>query len=621
MPRFDAPSGSSSHRTAFGAEPEGEGVRFRLWAPAASRTEVVVERDRDDDATYAIAAFPMEREEGGWFHLWVPDLPPGALYRYRIDGGDRFPDPASRFQPRGVHGPSQVVDPAAYHWLHPEWEGRPWSEAIFYELHVGTFTSAGTFEGVRERLDHLVELGVTVLELMPVAAFPGGRGWGYDGVFPFAPDRTYGSPDALKRLVDEAHGRGLMVFLDVVYNHFGPEGNHLHRYAPGFFTDRFDTPWGDAIDFSRRPVREFFIQNALCWLEEYRFDGLRLDAVHAICDEGSTHILDELADAVHARFDGGRRVHLVLENGRNEARYLARRKDGEPFRYAAQWNDDLHHAMHVLITGEREGYYAPYAEDPLRHLGRCLAEGFAFQGEPFSHWDGHRRGEASRHLPPTAFVNFLQNHDQVGNRALGERISGLAESRAVEALLSILLLAPSPPLLFMGEEWAAPEPFLFFCDFGEELAETVREGRRKEFARFPAFRGPAARERIPDPNALETFLRSVLDWDRREEEPHARRLQLVRDLLAVRRREIVPRLEGAQGGSARWTRFGETGLEVSWPLAGGVELILLANLGDRGVRRPRPERGRRWIHGTHGISFEGAAGDGLPPWSAIWFLS
>ncbi len=613
---------SDIHHMPFGAEVGGSGVRFRLWAPDAS--EVSLELATAVDG--AARSLPMAREHGGWFALHVEDVGPDALYRYGIGNERSVPDPASRFQPRGVHGPSQVVDPRAFRWNHLEWKGRPWHEAAIYELHVGTFTAAGSFSGVEDRLSHLANLGVSAIELMPVAAFPGGRNWGYDGVLPFSPDHTYGSPDSLRRLVDEAHGRGLMVFLDVVYNHFGPEGNDLHSYAPQFFTDRFETPWGEAIDFGSRQVRDFFIHNALYWLEEFRIDGLRLDAVHAIRDESPVHILDELADSVHERFSGKRHVHLVLENGRNEARYLSRRDGGAPSRYAAQWNDDFHHAAHVVATSEDGGYYGSYVDAPLRHLGRCLAEGFAFQGDPYPYWDGRPREEPIDHLPPTAFVTFLQNHDQVGNRAMGERLSELADSRVLDALLTILLLAPFPPLLFMGEEWAAPEPFLFFCDFGEELADHVREGRRREFSGFPGFGDPAAHERIPDPNAKQTFLRSVLDWDHRERGPHRRRLTQCRNLLALRRRKIVPLLSGLSRGRSDWSRFGATGLDVRWSLAEQSGLCLLANLGDGEVRRALPGADWSWLHGTHGpLTHRPRLDDSpdplLPPWSASWFVT
>ncbi len=415
----------------------------------------------------------------------------------------------SRFQPDDVHGASEVIDPSAYAWKHPGWCGRPWEDAVFYELHVGTFSPEGTYGGVADRLRYLKDLGVTAVELMPVADFPGARNWGYDGVAIFAPDSIYGRPEELKALVDAAHELEMMIFLDVVYNHFGPEGNYLHAFAKRFFNPDRHTPWGAAINFDgedSRPVRDFFINNALYWLEEYRFDGLRFDAVHAIEDTSKPDILTELAETVHSRVDSRRHVHLVLENDKNESRYLGRDGALRPRHYVAQWNDDVHHAYHVVVTGEGGGYYKDYADRPGEHLARCLTEGFAYQGDPSPFREGEIRGEPSAGLPATAFVSFIQNHDQIGNRAFGERINMLAPAEAMRAATTILCLAPAPPMLFMGQEWASSRPFLFFCNLGPELVEPVREGRRKEFASFPEFSDPKARERIPDPNA-ETDLR------------------------------------------------------------------------------------------------------------------
>jgi maltooligosyltrehalose trehalohydrolase len=603
------------HAMPFGAALTERGVRFRLWAPAARNVELQLE-----DAG-GPRLFPMEPAGGGWFDLLTDAACAGSRYRYRIEGGTLVPDPASRYQPGDVHGPSMVVDPGAYVWTQTAWRGRPWHEAVIYELHVGTFTAESTFDGVRKRLDHLVDLGVTAVELMPVADFPGRRNWGYDGVLPYAPDSAYGATDDLKRLIDEAHGRGLMMFLDVVYNHFGPDGNYLHIYAPHFFTQRFATPWGAAIDFARREVRDFFIHNALYWLEEYRFDGLRFDAVHAIIDEGSPDILEEIADAVHRRFGDERHIHLVLENDHNAARYLERGEEGRPRYYVAQWNDDIHHAFHVLATGERAGYYEDYAGRPVEHLGRCLAEGFAYQGEPSPHRGGKSRGEPSAHLPATAFVSFIQNHDQVGNRAFGERISAISEPQVLKTLLAVLLLAPSPPLLFMGEEWGATEPFLFFCDFHDELAESVRQGRRCEFARFPEFRDEAARQRIPDPNAAATFEASRLDWSRIAGEPHAAWLDFYRELLWLRNREIVPHLARLQGNAGGAQRFGEGGLYVTWRLCDGRELALVANFASRTSRKPPVSPRGRLLYGVGDGLVQALDNGELPPWSAAWFLT
>src|SRR5271165_1874127 len=480
----------------FGAEcRDGGSVRFRLWAPAAQQVEVCLAGEKSS------ILLPLEPRDQGWFELFTDAAVSGTQYKFRINDVREVPDPASRFQPQDVHGPSQVVDPAVFDWQDAAWYGRRWEEAVIYELHVGAFTPSGTFSAASERLDYLADLGITAVELMPVNNFPGQRNWGYDGVFLFAPDSTYGCPDDLKEFVDSAHSRGIMVLLDVVYNHFGPEGNYLRSYAPQFFTDRHSTPWGDGINFDSldsRVVRDFFIHNALYWLTEYHFDGLRLDAVHAIIDDSTPDILTALADAVRSSVEPDRHVHLILENDQNQARYLQRTERCQPQAYTAQWNDDVHHALHVLITGERDSYYADYSQRPIDQLGRCLADGFAYQGEISAYRNGETRGEPTEGLPPAAFVSFLQNHDQVGNRAFGERIIQIADHRAVRAAAAILLLAPSPPLFFMGEEFGAETPFLFFCDFEKDLAAAVTEGRRNEFSDFARFADPAKRDRIPD---------------------------------------------------------------------------------------------------------------------------
>lgn len=564
----------------------------------------------------------MAAESAGWFELVTDLATAGTRYRFRIDGGALVPDPASRYQPDDVHGPSMVVDPGAWEWQDAGWHGRPWAETVIYELHVGAFSAQGSFAAVREKLDHLVSLGVTAIELMPIADFPGARNWGYDGVYLFAPDGRYGSPEDLKALIDAAHARGLMVFLDVVYNHFGPEGNYLHIYAPQFFTQRHVTPWGDAINYDVQDstwVRQFFIHNTLYWLEEYHFDGLRFDAVHAIQDDTQPDILTELAERVRHTFGDRRHIHLALENDRNDPRYLTRDTERSPCWYVAQWNDDIHHALHVLLTGETGGYYEDYADDPLAHLARCLAEGFAYQGEPSTHRGDEPRGQSSAHLPPTAFVSFLQNHDQIGNRAFGERIDMLAEPRRVRAALALLLLAPQPPLLFMGQEWGSQQPFPFFCDFGPELAKSVVSGRRQEFARFPEFSDPDARARIPNPMDTATFDQAVLDWTARDRPAHARRLALHRELLALRRRELMPRLHGIDGGHTDLERLGEQAVSVRWMLGDGSRLILFANLGDEeltGVELPSGPV----LYTTHDAALESQNTSRMPPWSVFWYL-
>jgi 1,4-alpha-glucan branching enzyme/maltooligosyltrehalose trehalohydrolase len=398
----------------------------------------------------------------------------------------------------------------------------------------------------------------------------------------FAPSSHYGRPEELKALVDECHARGIAVLLDVVYNHFGPEGNYLHTIAPDFFTERHHTPWGAAINYAgprRRPVRDLVLYNALYWLDEFHFDGLRFDAVHAIFDDSTPDIITELAETIR-RHVTGREVHLILENDHNEARRLARH-------YTAQWNDDLHHALHVLVTGETRGYYGDYADRPIEHLGRALATGFAYQGEASAHRHGQQRGEPSGHLPARSFVPFLQNHDQIGNTPFGNRIGTMAPEPLLHAAISIVLLSPQIPLLFMGEEWGSRRPFPFFCDFAPPLDEAVREGRRREFAHYPEFADPDAQQRIPDPTAEATFAMARLDWSECRDETHASWLDRYRRLLMIRRREIVPRLEGIEPGGT-YRVLGPATLRVEWRLGDGSTLLLLGNFGDEPVPLVEP---------------------------------
>ena len=608
------------HEIPFGAQvlPDGR-VRFRLWAPAAERVDLVLESSTGPARILPMppvsTAVPESRGGGydapqGMAELITHEAHAGSLYRYRIDGGTLVPDPASRRNPRGVHGPSEVVDPESFEWTDRDWRAGPWREAVIYELHVGTFTPEGTFAGVARRLEHLQRLGVTAIEIMPIAEFPGCRGWGYDGVLPYAPASAYGTPEELKSLVCAAHAHGIAVMLDVVYNHFGPEGNFLHLYAPQFFTGRHSTPWGAAMDFEgpqSRAVRDFFIHNALYWLEEYHLDGLRLDAVHAIIDCSDPDILTELASAVRCGPGRDRPVYLVLENLDNEARRLG--APGAPGAFDAQWNDDCHHCLHVLLTGESDSYYQDYHERPHGLLCRSLAEGFAYQGES-SRRLGVPRGEPSGHLPPSAFVNFLQNHDQVGNRARGERLAQLADMDALRAAVAVLLLAPSPPMLFMGEEWAATEPFPYFCDFEPELAGKVREGRLREFAHF---QGP-----VPEPGDAATFASSHLDWARLVEPRHNRMLDHYRRLLAIRRRDIVPLLPRILGGACVAFEPGGA-FAVDWSLREGGKLHLLANL--RGASAPVVGRpAGRMIFATHPGIRAAIARNELEPWSVTWLL-
>jgi maltooligosyltrehalose trehalohydrolase len=534
----------------FGATRLDDGsVKFRLWAPAQESVWVAIESRE---------LLPMRRRPDGWFEA-TADVADGTRYRYRLADGLMVPDPASRRQAPDVHD-SSVVETGTFVWKHADWRGRPWTETVLYEVHAG---AAGGFRGVREDLPRLKELGVTAIELMPVNDFPGQRNWGYDGVLPYAPDTAYGSPDDLKELIDTAHGLGLMMFLDVVYNHFGPDGNYLGAYAPQFFRDDLSTPWGPAIDFRRQEVRNYFTCNVLMWLTEYRFDGLRFDAVHAIQEQDW---VEEMAAIVRTTIGRDRHVHLVLEH-HNASSLLRTAAD-------AQWNDDGHNVLHVLLTGEDGGYYADYSDDPATNLARVLAEGWVYQGQPSTYLNA-RRGEPSTDLPPYAHVLFLQNHDQIGNRAFGERLTSLASAAAVEAAIALQMLCPQIPLLFMGEETASKTPFLFFTDHHAGLADAVREGRRQEFAGFAEFADPEKRDRIPDPNAYETFAASVPKTGSDE------RFALYQLLIALRMKEIMPRLLGTVSIGAE--AIGPKAVLARWRLNDGARLTIVANLGTDAV--------------------------------------
>jgi maltooligosyltrehalose trehalohydrolase len=552
---LENPTAATGCEYSFGAVVQADGsTRFRLWAPSASA--VALEFDGQ-------MPIPMWRAEEGFFETTVAAAT-GARYRYRVAPDLTVPDPASRLQAGDVHDDSVVLDTAAYAWKHKAWRGRPWQETVLYELHPGL---CGGFKGIEQRLPSLAKLGVTAIELMPIADFPGERNWGYDGVLPYAPDRAYGTPDELKHLIDAAHGLGLMVFLDVVYNHFGPDGNYLHAYASSFFTEDKQTPWGPAIDFGQPPVRRFFAENALYWLRDYRFDGLRFDAVHAILDPGW---LPEMARFVRANLPPERHVHLVLENDDNVASHLTSGFD-------AQWNDDGHHVVHHLLTGEASAYYVDYIKEPAAKLARVLSQGFIYQGEPSEVRKGEPRGHSSAHLPPTAFVFFIQNHDQIGNRALGERLAQLAETRALQAAVALQLLAPQIPLLFMGEELGVTTPFLYFtAHTNADLARAVSEGRRREFAGLHDFADEQAQAAIPDPNDEKTYAASHTAA-KPEDDGQAQWLAYYTQLLALRRAHVVPHLAGAQSLGA--DVFGSHAVVARWRLAGARELTIYTNLG------------------------------------------
>jgi maltooligosyltrehalose trehalohydrolase len=543
--------------SAFGVRHLAERqVQLQLWAPSATTVDVVM----------GDAACPMSSDGAGWFRETI-DVVPGTRYHFLIDGKLCAPDPASRAQDGDVDGDSIVADPHSYDWLCQGWKGRPWHEAVICEVHAGLL---GGFNGLRAQLPELADSGYTAIELMPIAEFPGARNWGYDGVLPYAVEASYGTPDELKALIDDAHALGLMVLLDVVYNHFGPDGNFLPVYAAEFFRKDDPTPWGDAIDFNQRQVQNFYIDNALMWLNEYRFDGLRFDAAHAIAPES---FLGELSKAIREGTDADRHIHLILENEHNAVRLLREEFD-------AQWNDDGHNALHVLLTGETESYYADFATDPTAQLARVLSEGFAFQGQPDRR--GVPRGEPSAALSPSSFVFFLQNHDQVGNRPLGDRLIQtvpLAQFRAATALIA---LCPMIPLFFMGDEYGCRTPFLFFTSHRPELAEKIREGRRGEFSQFAGFADPEQRAAIPDPNDVGTFDMSRPTFENPTVAETWRKW--FAGLLEVRREYMTPRLADAK--ALKCEVLGPGALLARWQLGDGSEWRIAINLGTARVELP-----------------------------------
>jgi maltooligosyltrehalose trehalohydrolase len=506
-----------------GAEflPDGT-VRFSVWAPRVNRLAV-----RFLSPSWTVQ---MDRHPNGLHTVIVQALKPGRRYYYILDNEHPRPDPVSRFQPEGVHGPSEIVDPRQFVWTDERWTGIQLRDVILYELHSGTFTPAGTFTAIAPYLDYLKnDLGVTAIELMPVAEFPGARNWGYDGTHLYAPHSAYGGPLGLKTLVNACHAQGLAVVLDVVYNHLGPEGNYLNGYGP-YFTNRYQTPWGQAVNFDgddSSEVRRYFIDNALYWVTEYHIDGLRLDAVHGIFDQSPVHILQDLAEAVHTQAKALDRTALVIaESDLNDNRVITDIKDGG-WGFDAQWSDDFHHALHVLITGEHSGYYQDF--DCLSELKTAITDGFVYQGQ-FSQHRQRPHGTPSRHLPGERFLICSQNHDQVGNRAHGERLSTLVSFAALKLAAGLVLCTPNIPLLFMGEEYGETAPFLYFTSHTDPmLAQSVREGRRREFSQF------VSGEEIPDPQDPQTFVRSRLNHALREEAPYCALLRFYRDLIAVRK--------------------------------------------------------------------------------------
>lgn len=570
---------------------------FRFWSPKSDRIQLKIEGD---------APVEMEPDAEGWFKCDVVGVGARARYSFILPDGMQVPDPASRYQPDDVHGPSEVVDLAAYAWKDGEWKGRPAEELVFYEMHVGAFTPEGTFKAAIQHLDHLAALGVTALQIMPISDFPGHYGWGYDGVVPYAPESSYGRPEDLMALIDAAHQRGLCVFLDVVYNHFGPDGNYLPVYAP-LFTENHKTPWGNGINYdgeNNKAVRDFMIENAIYWVRDFHFDGLRLDAVHAIKDDSREHLLKELARRVRASVSA-RQIHLVVENEDNDSSLLARDEHGRPLYFTAQWNDDVHHVLHIAATDETFGYYKDYADDPAK-LGKALTEGFVFQGEMME-YRGEARGTPSAHLPPTAFISFMQNHDQIGNRALGDRMIANQPVRRMQAIAAVYLLAPQLPMLFMGEEWGADEPFPFFCDFNEDLNEKVRKGRREELSRLPGFDA----DDLPDPTARDTFEKAKLNWARLLEKPGIDMLHFYTEVLRIRREKIVPLLKSGGNGDARF-ETGGSALQMEWPFARGT-LRLIANLSNEAASATPLQGDVIFELGSYDAS-------SIQPWSVFWSI-
>jgi len=593
-----------AHAMPFGARTLiGAGVHFSLWAPAA-RTVAVWYRPSPKAAARTL---PAERASGGWWHTSAGDAGAGAPYRWIIDGKLSVPDPASRSNPWGPHEPSVVVDPSTYTWK-TQWAGRPWKELVFYEMHVGSFTPSGTYDCAIRRLPELAALGFTAVELMPLSTFGGQWGWGYDGVLPFAPHWAYGSPDELKRFVDEAHALGLCVFLDVVYNHFGPDGCYLHSYAPSFFSSSHASPWGPAINFDQdgsAVVREFFVHNALYWIDEFGMDGLRLDAVHAITDESQPDILQVLSARVRDLAAAAQRhVHLVLENERNQPARLAPKP--QPGRYDAQWNDDFHHAIHVVLTGESSGYYAKFAHNPVALLARVLTDGFVFrEGNPVA--DGPP-------VPLGCMVNFIGNHDQIGNRAFGERLSTLAAPEGVELAFLLALLTPATPMVFMGDEFAATTPFLYFANWDGRLRDAVRAGRVREFGH-----AVAAGASLPDPCSRATLQASQLQWDESTTPAGKARRALVRRALRARQTWFQPRAEilCAQGHTAEFV--GASGLLVAWHYGDGTVIEMAMNFGPAPVKAPPPVCLAADASTSEVFSHRWAANEQTwAPWSARW---
>ncbi|WP_368267238.1 malto-oligosyltrehalose trehalohydrolase [Enterobacter cloacae] len=546
----------------------GDVVRFRVWAEGQQQLTLrLAERD-----------LPMTAVGNGWFQIDVPGVTHGTEYQFVLQDGMAVPDPASRAQKGDVNGPSVVIDPGRYQPINPDWAGRPWEETVIYELHIGTFTPQGTFRAAIDKLPYLAELGITQLEVMPVSQFGGSRGWGYDGVLLYAPHSVYGTPEDFHAFIDAAHGLGLSVVLDIVLNHFGPEGNYLPLLSPAFFDAQRMTPWGNGIAYEREPVRHYILDAPLFWLTEYRLDGLRFDAIDQIKDTASKHILQQIAETIREALPD-RHIHLTTEDSRNVIFLHPRDEKGATPLFTAEWNDDFHNAAHVFATGETHAYYQDFAFEPEKKFSRALAEGFVYQGE-VSLQTGHSRGVECHTQPPTFFVDFIQNHDQTGNRAQGERLITLAGADKTRVLLAALLLSPHIPLLFMGEEYGETNPFLFFTDFHGDLAKAVREGRAKEFTGHSGHDGD-----VPDPNDEQTFARSKLDWHNVTTAQGKSWLRFTRSLLVLRHRYLVPLLRPGGTVEGKIVKTAPGMVAVSWSFPTGT-LSLALNIGNKPVDVP-----------------------------------
>ena len=599
--RIDPGDGTRSmHSMPFGAEVGDEHVRFRVFAPDVESLKLQIQGRPGPLAM---------RRDGGWFELIVAEARAGSRYSYQLPDGRLLPDPASRFQPEDVHAASEVIDPRAYVWEDEGWKGRPWTEAILYELHVGAFTPEGTFRAATARLDHLAELGITAIELMAIADFAGNRNWGYDGVLLYAPDSAYGRPEDVKGFIDAAHARGIMVILDVVYNHFGPEGNYLPAYFHEISSEKHQTPWGAALNFDAkfcRESRELVIHNALYWIEEFHLDGLRLDASHRMIDDSPHHLLDELRDRVQSAA-GARAVHLILEDEYNTAGRLGRDDDGSPASYTAQWNHDITHLLGAAMT---EGCTDPRddAGSETEKLGLALTEGFVIATR--------MKDAASPRVPPTAYVAFIQTHDLIGNRIFGDRLHASVQGGAAGALAAIYLLLPQIPMMFMGEEWAATTPFPFFSDYHGELAEAVRRGRCEQLKNLDPAPTEGELRRAPNPQAESTFRSAQLQWGELDEPQHAATLARYKRLIQVRRERIVPALAGLAADCGSFRVIGPRALEAEWTLADEAKLKLAANLCERAQGGFSPVQGEvLWLEGTVQSDEEFGA------WAVRWTLS